>query len=479
MFFILQSPKTYLEAFIMMRKNLSADGMISILKKSFSSISEHRKKGADGVEYSIADSLLTAFGAFSLKYESFNLFFNDIDASEIKRTSVKSLYQVSKVPSTTRLKEIIDPIATSNLRPAFNDLFRELQRGGVLKNYLYLDKYYILALDGTGYYSSDNVFCDCCLVKESASGKKSYSHQMLAACIVHPGLKQVIPVAPEPIQNCDGHTKNDCERNAAKRFLAAFRKDHPKLPIIVVEDGLASNAPHIKELKNNDMSFVLGVKPGDHKYLFDWIRAFNDNEMGSVQNTFYRGTKVIYRTIQNIRFVNEVPLNATNDDLLVNFLEITEMVEKKIEKYVLNSETGKTETIVEWKIDGAPTTFTWVTDIVITKANAMELMLAGRKRWAIENETFNTLKNQGYNFEHSYGHGSKNLATNFAFLMMMAFLIDQVQEMCCPMFKKILVKMGSKKMLWDEIRSLFRRCIIKSNWECLWNAIIDPHYVTI
>lgn len=80
------------------------------------------------------------------------------------------------------------------------------------------------------------------------------------------------------------------------------------------------------------------------------------------------------------------------------------MVEKKIEKYVLNSKTGKTETIVEWKIDGAPTTFTWVTDIVITKANAMELMLAGRKRWAIENETFNTLKNQGYNFEHSYGH---------------------------------------------------------------------------
>jgi hypothetical protein len=102
----------------MMRKNLSADGMISVLKNSFSSIPEHRKKGIDGVEYSIEDSLLTAFGAFSLKYESFNLFFKDIDESEIKRTSVQSLYQVNKVPSTTRLKEIIDPIQTSNLRPA-------------------------------------------------------------------------------------------------------------------------------------------------------------------------------------------------------------------------------------------------------------------------------------------------------------------------------------------------------------------------
>lgn len=462
-----------------MRKNLSADGLISIIKKSFSSIREHRKKGADGVEYSIADSLLTAFGAFSLKYESFNLFFKDIDASEVKRTSVKSLYQVGKVPSTTRLKEIIDLVPTSNLRQPFNDIFRELQRGGVLKNFLFLGKYYIMALDGTGYYSSDKVFCDCCLVKESATGKKSYSHQMLAACIVHPCIKQVIPLAPEPIQNCDGHTKNDCERNAAKRFLTAFRKDHPKLPMVVVEDGLSSNAPHIYELKENDMSFILGVKTGDHKYLFDWIDAFDASEMGTAENISYQGKKVIYRTTQHVRFVNEVPLNASHDDLLVNFLEVTETVEKKTEKYVLDSVTGKTTTIVEWKFDGEPTTFTWVTDIAITQANAIELMWAGRKRWAIENETFNTLKNQGYNFEHSYGHGNKNLATNFAFLMMIAFLIDQVQEMCCQTFKKVLDKMGSKKMLWHHIRSIFHRCIIKSNWECLWSAIMDPQLLEI
>ena len=459
----------------MMRKNLSADGMISILKKSFFSIPEHRKKGAEGVEYSIADSLLTAFGAFSLKYESFNLFFKDLDASEMKRTSVQSLYQVNKVPSTTRLKEIIDPIETSNLRPAFNDVFRELQRGGALKNYLYLDKYYILALDGTQYYSSDNVFCDCCLVKESAAGKKTYSHQMLAACIVHPGLKQVIPLAPEPIQNCDGHTKNDCERNAAKRFLAEFRKDHPKLSMLVVEDGLSSNGPHIKELKGHDMSFVLGVKPGDHKYLFDWINAYDESEIEFVQNIKYHGSKVVYRKTQNIRFVNEVPLNSTNDDLLVNFLEIVETVEKKLERYVHDPLTGLlTETIIEWIAEGKPTTFTWVTDIKISKDNALALMLAGRKRWAIENETFNTLKNQGYNFEHSYGHGNKNLATNFSFLMMLAFLIDQVQEMCCPLFKKVLAKSGSKKFLWIQTREVFSVFSIKSNWEGIWNFILNP-----
>jgi hypothetical protein len=458
----------------MMRKKLSADGMISILKNSFSAIPEHRKKGTDGVQYSITDSLLTAFGAFSLKYESFNSFFKDIDGSEIKRTCLKSLYQVEKVPSTTRLKEILDPIATSSLRHGFKDVFRELQRGGVLKDFLFLDKYYLLGVDGTGYYSSENVFCDCCLVRESASGVKTYSHQMIAACLIHPGMKQVIPLAPEPIQNSDGQTKNDCEKNGTKRLLTKIKEDHPRLNFVVIEDGLASNAPHIQTLKDNDMSFILGAKPGDHKYMFEWIAAFNENDMGRAKSTSYKGSRVAYRTTESIRFMNEVPLNASHHDLLVNFLEVVETVEKKTEKYILDPVTGKTETITEWILEGKPTKFTWVTDIIITSTNALALMWAGRKRWAIENETFNTLKNQGYNYEHSFGHGKKNLATNFAYLMMLAFLVDQVQEMCCPLFKKVLEKVGRKKYLWFEIRAYFWTSRIKGNWEELWNVILVP-----
>ena len=60
-------------------------------------------------------------------------------------------------------------------------------------------------------------------------------------------------------------------------------------------------------------------------------------------------------------------------------------------------------------------------------------MRGGRARWKIENETFNTLKNLGYNFEHNYGHGKKYLSTVFGLLMMLAFLLDQIQELCCTL----------------------------------------------
>ena len=448
----------------MQRKKLSADGMIKIIGNSFSKIQDHRHFAGEQTKYSIKDTLLTSFAAFSLKYDSLKSFFDELKESKEKRMSIKYLYQTDKMPSTTRLKEIIDPIKTDYLRPAFKDIFREIQRGGALKNFLFMDKYYILALDGTGYYSSEKVKCKCCLVKKHKTGKTTYSHQMLVGCIVHPLMKQVIPVAPEPIQNIDGTKKNDCERNSAKRFLSNFRKDHPKLPIIVTEDALASNAPHIKELWKNNMNFILGVKPGDHKYLFDWVKSFG--ELSKVINYKYTGKKIIRRITQEVRFVNEVPLNDANNDLLINFIEVKEFTEKKLDDG-------------SWYKEGKTTTFSWVTDIQINENNALNLMFAGRKRWSIENETFNTLKNNGYNFEHSYGHGKENLATNFAFLMLLAFLVDQVQEMCCRKFQKALERRITKKSLWRKLRSLFDSFILNMSWNELLERIANPSFELI
>jgi hypothetical protein len=94
---------------------------------------------------------------------------------------------------------------------------------------------------------------------------------MLGAVLVHPDHSAVFPLAPEPKQ--DGARKNDCERNAAKRLLADLRRAHPHLKLIVVEDGLASNAPHIRQLQELNLRFILGAKPSDHTHLFDWVAA--------------------------------------------------------------------------------------------------------------------------------------------------------------------------------------------------------------
>ena len=82
-------------------------------------------------------------------------------------------------------------------------------------------------------------------------------------------------------------------------------------------------------------------------------------------------------------------------------------------------------------------------------------MLIGLSRWKIENETFNTLKNQGYNFEHNFGHGTKNLSVVFSMLMMLAFLVDQLQQGWNMYFKNAWEKTGTKKSLWEKVRQKF------------------------
>jgi hypothetical protein len=409
-----------------LRKHLSADALYELLRLGFEKIPDHRGRKSP---ISLTDALMSAFAMFSLKDPSLLAF-------EERRNdkNMRNLFGIARVPSDTRMREILDPVEPRQLRPLFDDVFRQLQRGKALEPYVFYQGCYLLSLDGTGYFSSSSIHCDSCLEKVSKqTGEITYQHQMLAAVMMHPDHREVIPLAPEPIEKQDGSKKNDCERNAAKRLLRQIRREHPHLKLIIVEDGLASNAPHILELQNLNMHFILGAKPGDHSFLFDEVIAAWDADQ--VTTLCWTEGDVSCE----LSFINGVPLNESNQNLRVNWLYYSE--------HGPNGEERK---------------WTWVTDLKISRKNARWLVKGGRCRWKIENETFNTLKNQGYHFEHNYGHGVKNLSVVFALLMMLAFLVDQVQQLCCPLFQAVWKKMGTKRALWDNLRSHFRHFVFRS-----------------
>ena len=266
------------------------------------------------------------------------------------------------------------------------------------------------------------------MTRRHGNGEVSYCHQMLGAVIVHPDHSEVIPLAPEPIQRQDGDEKNDCERNAARRWLGRFRRDHPVLEVIVTEDGLSSNAPHIRDLMAADVRFLLGVKPGDHRHLFD--RLGERLEAGDV--TTVEDVDARTGVIRSYVIAKDMSLNEANPDVRVTVVHY-----------------------LETDAEGQGRQWTWVTDLEVTAENVREVVRAGRARWRIENETFNTLKNQGYHFEHNYGHGEEHLSVVLAMLMMLAFLIDQVQQRCDPLFERARKKKGPKCALWEAMRQLF------------------------
>jgi len=223
-------------------------------------------------------------------------------------------------------------------------------------------------------------------------------------------------------------------RIAKKRFIAKLRQEHPHLKLIVTEDSLSSNAPHIETLQEHDMHYLLGVKEGDHAFLFKQV--VQAEQAGRV--TSYEREDRKADVHHRFRFVCGLPLNESNAALRVNFIECWETVGGKVQH------------------------FSWVTDLCVNKGTVYRLMQGARARWHIENETFNTLKNQGYNFEHNYGHGEKNLSVVFAMLMMLAFLVDQTQQLCCNLFRAVWAKLGSKRQLWESMRSLFYTYALQS-----------------
>ena len=420
------------------RKHLSKPGLLQEVRDCFEAISDDVR----GRKYSLADYLMSGLALFSLKFPSLLQFDGQVRSDDAIRANLLSLFGVGEAPSDSGLRKRLDRLDPDVLRKAFQRVFSQLQRGKGLEGYAYWEGHYLLSIDGTGTFSSRSVHCAKCCEKHRRDGSTEYYHQMLAAVVVHPEHREVFPLAPEPIRKSDGSSKNDCERNAARRLIADVRREHPHLPLIVLEDGLASNGPHIKQLQQHGMRFILGAKRGDHEALFKELES--SPRTREVEMTDRDGM------CHAFRYLEGVALNKSHPDLEVNVLDYRET-----------------------HPDGRRLHFSWFTDLPVNRDTVMRIMRAGRARWRVENETFNTLKSHGYEFGHNFGHGHCNLSDVLAHLMMLAFLIDQVEQRCCALFDAARDKAGRMKYLREQIRIYFLAFQIP-DWETLYLSIAYP-----
>jgi len=302
----------------------------------------------------------------------------------------------------------------------------------------------LCVIDGTQYHSSHEIHCEHCLRKEHKKGHITYSHAVLQGAIMHPDKKQVLPVMPEAISNTDGTRKQDCESNAAKRFIANLKKSHPRQGFMICGDGLMSHQPMIEEVIQAGMHYLFVAKPGDHKHLFEWINDFD--ELPSHEYTDDKGN------LHSYRWKNKVPLNASEKTVDVNFFEYTTTnIKGKVTFY--NS---------------------WVTDVTLSLHNIKEMSRAGKCRWKIENECFNTLKNQGYEIKHNYGHGKKHLSYNMYLLTLMAFYLHQVFELTDGAYQACRKKFVSKLSLWEKFRGVMNFFVMDS-WEMMMDFLLNEN----
>lgn len=428
-------------------KHLSFQSLRHYLSNTFRSLPDKRQQSK--VKYPIHDVVMSGFAMMYFQDPSL-LQFQKRLREENGMDNLKTLFEVEDVPEDTQMRDILDELDREEFRPIYKEYLHRLQRGKHLERYHLFDGSIFCAVDGTNYFSSDEVNCSSCLLKEHRKGKVSYSHSILQGAIMHPSMRQVFPLMPEEIRNSDGQKKQDCEINAGKRFIQQLRKDHPRMQITLGGDGLNSKQPFIEAARAEKMNFIFVAKPGDHKALFDWIEvAKKQEEVKQFKRTDEKGRIHVYE------WMNQVPLNGSEETIWTNYFSY--------ELQVLDEKTG------EFKVNYRNS---WVTDFKITKDRVEELTNAGRCRWKVENECFNVLKNQGYSITHNYGHGKKNLSFNFLQLILLSFFFHQIAELTDSLFQACREKHGSKAHMWETLRTAIKWFVFET-WEILFEFILN------
>ncbi len=426
------------------KKHLSFSSLREVLSSSFSKVVDWRQQKK--VTISIHDALMSGFACMHFQAPSL-LQFQQRMQDDQHRNNLETLFKIQTIPKETQMREIIDGASSEYFRPIFKEIYLRLQRDKHLEQFQIFPGFYYFPMDGSQFYSSTEISCKQCLVKEHKEGGPTYSHQVLQGGIMHPDCAEIIPFMPEQIVNGDGATKQDCEMNAAKRFIVKLRKDFPQLGLLVGGDALFSKQPIIEEVLSLGMHYVFTAKPSDHKYMMEWLAAYP--RLNQVEFTDEKGRNHAYG------WMNNVPLTGQKNSIDTNFFNCTITGKNK---------AGKEEVLYR---------NSWVTDWRITPENIKTLVRAGRCRWKNENECFNVMKNHGYCMEHNYGHGQENLAFNFYLLTLLAFFFHQIFELTDRQYQACRQKFGSKKHLWEKLRSWID-IIVFETWEKLLEFALAP-----
>jgi len=422
----------------------SFEGLYGKLCQLFDRVPDPRGYGCS---YPISGLLRMGFAMFSLKSSSLYSFQR---RSRAESHNMKSIYGIEHLCSDNCLRQGLDELRADDLKRGFKLFYQLLNSYNLLSPFRYWKDQKLVSIDGVEHFHSTHVHCPSCLIKSEKNGELHYSHSMLVAALVHPDQQEVFPLGCEAILRQDGESKNDCELSAARRIMSQLRATYPSESFLLLEDALFANGPHIDLLQAHDFSYIIGIKPLKHKNLFAQFKHRTSQQPN---------TQWIYRDDKGdehrFAWANNLPLNTDRADIRVNVLD-----------YQITTTSGKNKH------------FSWITDIKLRKSNVKTLARAGRSRWKIENETFNTLKNQGYQFDHNFGHGYKNLATVFATLMLLAFTLDQLQQHASKVFIELWKGMKTRKKLWEAIRSAFTMVEFE-NMEQLFRHIAAQYQIQI
>jgi len=420
-------------------EQLTFDNMVKYLRDTIVNFPD--KRTGQNTRYRLEDAALGAFSVFFTQSSSFLSFQNSMEKTKGK-SNAQTLFAMDKIPSDNHIRDLMDVVAPSLVFPVFHYILKGIKDAGQLDAFRSYNDNLLCALDGTQYFSSNKIHCENCSCKEHKNGTVTYSHTAITPVLVAPGNSKAISLPPEFIVPQDGHSKQDCENAAAKRWITQYAPIYKKLGITLLGDDLYCKQPICTLTLKNELDFIFVCKPDSHKTLYQWLEEMQ--ALQAIETVVEKRWTGKTHHIDTYRFINQVPLRDGEDALQVNWCELT---------------TSLPDGKIVYKNS-------FVTNFTISKNNVKSIVADGRARWKIENENNNVLKTKGYHLEHNFGHGKKHLSSLLLTFNLLAFLFHTTLEMMDEKYKQIRDDLPTRKTFFDDVRALTRYMCFDS-WDAL------------
>jgi hypothetical protein len=419
-----------------MRQELTLDTFVQRLKAK--NLTD--KRTGQNTQYEVNDAAQAAFAIFFMQSASFLAGQRHLRQAKGK-SNAETVFKMARIPTDTHIRNLLDPVSPAEMSDEFRYLLAQLADSGHLNQWYVLDKRLAFSLDGVYYYSSKKVSCAQCQRREHRENDVVFMHSAITPVVVAPDYPHVLAYVPEFIVPQDGVEKQDCEVNAAKRWVRQEQTTLSRYRAILLGDDLYSKQPLCETVLAGGCDFIFVCHREAHPALYAVVDAVAElSRLSTISQRHWNGQ---YGEIWTYHFLNHVPLRGGDDALDVNWCDLL----------VTHEETGE----VLYRNE-------WVTSLALDETKTPDVVACGRARWKSENENNNVLKNHGYHINHNFGHGQEHLSTTLLTLNLLAFLLHTIAQVADEVYQQVRQALGKRRTFFNDVEALMRYLIF-SDWQ--------------
>jgi hypothetical protein len=396
--------------------------------KLLESIPDHRQRRS----YEVAELIMAGLSMFIFKRGSRNQ--ADLGVNAAFEQNYATIFGM-RIPIMDTVDVFLRKLEPKELETLKTVLVKHLIEKKVLEKWKY-GGHYLISVDGTGLCSYDYEPYKGCPHKTSKNGKTTWQAYALEAKLVSANGFSISLISCwlENSENMD--EKQDCELKAFTRLSKRLKKAYPRLPVLLLADGLYANQTIFRICRKNDWRFIITFKEGNLKTVWQEIELLRPLHRGQKVDRVKQKDPVKGWLKEQVQYIND--LDYLNYKL--HWVEYKACYDgKEPHEY-----------------------FSHLCDISMDKVTAWEISRQGRLRWCIENEGFNTQKNGGYSLEHKFSRKELWAKKNYYELLQIAHLINQLTEKLQHIKDRLQECKVTLMALWEDITACMRNQTIET-----------------